>query len=152
MGLLRCKIGVWLFLKGRVWTADRLAKRELPHIEYCVFCNSIAESASHVSIGCAVVNIIWGAILNWAVFHQVVPSMDKPVCSWSESARSNIPRANKSRLDSLVMLTTWMIWRERNGRVFENFSTPIQTFIAQIKEEAKLWALASAGHFTPLLA
>jgi hypothetical protein len=49
------------------------------------------------------------------------------------------------------MLTTWMIWRERNNRVFENLSTPIQTFIVQIKEEVKLWAVASAGRFTPLL-
>jgi hypothetical protein len=62
---LRCKIGVWLFLKGRVWTADILAKREVHHIEHCVFCYTIAESAQHLFIGCAVVNIIWGVILNW---------------------------------------------------------------------------------------
>jgi hypothetical protein len=111
----------------------------------------MAENAQHLFIGCAVVNIIWGAILNWAGFHQVVSSMDKPLSSWWESARSNIPRANKSHLDALVMLTTWMIWRERNNRVFENLSTPIQTFIVQIKEEVKLWAVASAGRFTPLL-
>jgi hypothetical protein len=93
-------------MRGRVWTADILAKRKVPHIEHCVFCNFIAESAQHLFIGCAVVNIIWEAILNWAGFHQVVSSMDKPLSSWWESMRSNVPRANKIRMDSLVMLTT----------------------------------------------
>jgi hypothetical protein len=47
----------------------------------------------------------------------------------------------------IVMLTTWMIWTERNIRVFEGENRPIQTIIDQIKGEAKQWSLASAGRF-----
>jgi len=32
---LRCKIFIWLAVKNRCWTADRLAKRGLPHPAVC---------------------------------------------------------------------------------------------------------------------
>jgi hypothetical protein len=55
---LRCKIATWLIIKERVWTANRLAKRDLPHNEKCVFCNNSEEDARHLFMGCAVTNII----------------------------------------------------------------------------------------------
>jgi hypothetical protein len=68
---LHCKLAGWLLIKSRTWTADRLAKRGLPRNEKCVFCNSAEEDAKHLFVGCAVVEIMWGSILDWAGFPQV---------------------------------------------------------------------------------
>jgi hypothetical protein len=74
--------------------------------------------------GYAVVNIIWGHVLNLANLQQITPVMD---------------------LNSLVILITWSVWWERNTRVFDRCSKPINILIEQIKAEAKLWSLASKG-------
>jgi hypothetical protein len=48
----------------------------------------------------------------------------------------------KAGISSLVMLTAWEIWRERNNRIFNKVSkSPDQTFQA-IQEEAKVWIRA----------
>jgi hypothetical protein len=122
---LRCKMATRLFVRGRVWTADRLSKRGLPHIDKCVLCNAADENAHHLLTGYAVVNIIWGHVLNLANLQQITPVMD---------------------LNSLVILITWSVWWERNTRVFDRCSKPINILIEQIKAEAKLWLLASKGH------
>jgi len=36
---LRCKFFLWLAIKQRIWTADRLAKRGLPHHAACPLCD-----------------------------------------------------------------------------------------------------------------
>jgi hypothetical protein len=68
---IKWKLAAWIFLQGRLWTADRLAKRGLPHHDKCVFCNFSSEDAHHLFLGCAVVKIIWSHMLTWAGFPQI---------------------------------------------------------------------------------
>ena len=60
---------------------------------------------------------------------------------------NNIQNNSKKKLSTLIMLTAWSVWKERNGRVFEKKFRTIQQIVGEIKAEAKRWALASAGHF-----
>lgn len=104
---LKCKFAMWLFIRGRVWTADRLAR--LPRNETCVFCNLEEENVRHLFIGYAVLNIIWSSILNWANLHQVVPTIDQSLRKWWQHAGPNLTQQNRSKLNSLLMLTTYMV-------------------------------------------
>lgn len=40
----RCKFFIWLVFHNRVWTADQLTKRNLPHPEFCPFLDQVDES------------------------------------------------------------------------------------------------------------
>jgi hypothetical protein len=42
---LGSKFFIWLALKGRIWTADRLAKRGLQHPDACPLCDQAQETA-----------------------------------------------------------------------------------------------------------
>jgi hypothetical protein len=119
---LRCKMAAWLFVRERVWTADRLAKRGSPHNSKWALCNVAKENALHLFTVCAVVNIIWSNVLQWANLQQV-----------------------RHRLNSLVILVTWSVRWERNARVFERNFKPINILIDQIKADAKQWSFASMG-------
>jgi hypothetical protein len=57
-------------------------------------------------------------------------------------------RKGKKNFSTIVMLTTWTIWQERNGHVFRNVINTIHQIMEQIKTDAKYWAWASRGHFT----
>jgi hypothetical protein len=133
---------------GGIWTADRLGKRGLPHNDKCVFCKTEEENVQHLFLGCAVVSIIWGSILNWAGLSQVAPSTNLNPRLWWLHASSNLQNPDKSKFNTLVMLTSWSIWHERNRRVFRNEHKSMQQIISQIKTEAIQWALASGGRFS----
>jgi hypothetical protein len=49
---------------------------------------------------------------------------------------------------SMVILVCWIIWRERNARIFEAKERPVQSIIAEVKEEAHLWSTAGANGIT----
>jgi hypothetical protein len=36
---LKCKLFLWLAIRDRVWTTDRLQKRGLPHTDVCHLCD-----------------------------------------------------------------------------------------------------------------
>ena len=42
---LRCKLFLWLAIRNRCWTSDRLARRGLPHLVRCSFCDQDDETA-----------------------------------------------------------------------------------------------------------
>jgi hypothetical protein len=46
---------------------------------------------------------------------------------------------NHKALVSLTMLVSWIIWKERNARVFNHKSAPTTTLLNIIKSEVKFW-------------
>jgi hypothetical protein len=51
---------------------------------------------------------------------------------------------HRKALATLILLTVWEIWNERNARVFHNKSAPSFVILDKIKSEARLWVLAGA--------
>ena len=79
---LKIKFFVWLLFRRRIWTADRLAKRGLPHNSMCVFCNTQNETVKHLFMGCAVINILWCNALEWAGLNNIKPRVSTSLNRW----------------------------------------------------------------------
>nr|TKW16747.1 hypothetical protein SEVIR_5G319750v2 [Setaria viridis] len=45
-------------------------------------------------------------------------------------------------MDSLLALTSWEVWKERNKRVFRDGASTMQDLLSKIRAEADLWILA----------
>jgi hypothetical protein len=58
---------------------------------------------------------------------------------------------HRKGLASLVLLTIWEIWKERNARVFRNKLLPSFVILEGIKCEARLWVLAGAKRLGDLM-
>jgi hypothetical protein len=145
---LRYKVAAWLFIRRRVWTADRLAKRGLTNKEKCVLCNLEKEDAHHLFNGLRMCYYHLGfsvGLGGFAICRSKHTSIIQAEAWWKE-ARDTLHEESKAKMDSIVMLTTWTVWRERNGRVFDNIFKLIQIVIEQIKGEARQWELASNGN------
>ena len=136
---------MWLFIHRRVWIADRLQRRGLPQPDRCSFCGTVGENAQHLFMGCAVVNIIWGQILSWANLRKAMPSVQDNLREWWVHTRGSFTGATRRKLDTVIVLVAWKVWRERNRRVFDKILKPTNVLIEHIKNEAKQWNLASAG-------
>jgi hypothetical protein len=58
---------------------------------------------------------------------------------WSSLADSST--SQRKALASLTLLTVWMIWNERNAKVFQNKFSPTFVILNKFKKETHLWVL-----------
>jgi hypothetical protein len=61
---------------------------------------------------------------------------------WNEA----IHKQGQSRMAmaSLAMLVSWEVWKQRNGRIFQNNASTTMMVISRFKEETALWSLDGA--------
>lgn len=55
----KCKCLLWLAIRNRCWTADRLRRRGLDHPQWCPLCDQEQESISHLLLDCVMARIVW---------------------------------------------------------------------------------------------
>lgn len=60
----KCKVFLWLAIRNRCWTADRLAKRGLPHLNQCLLCDQDDEDIQHLLMSCVLARQFWFKILS----------------------------------------------------------------------------------------
>lgn len=54
----------------------------------------------------------------------------RTIADWWISLRKQIPKGQRKGFDSLTLLTTWLLWKERNNRIFNNtFKLPAQLLV-----------------------
>ncbi|WVZ51091.1 LOW QUALITY PROTEIN: hypothetical protein U9M48_002270 [Paspalum notatum var. saurae] len=122
---LRCKFFLWLAKNNRCWTADRLAKRGLPHPDACPLCDQADETLQHILIGCVFSRQIWDLILQSLQLAEITPTMaDSGFFSW---------------------------WKFRNLCVFEGMQPNVQLLLHRIGSEGILWCAAGASGLLELL-
>jgi hypothetical protein len=68
----KCKFFMWLVAHNKCWTADRLAKRGLPHPEKCPLCDQEEETINHLILSCVFARQAWFS----------------PASAWPESSSS----------------------------------------------------------------
>ena len=63
------------------------------------------------------------------------------------AARSRVRRKDRHRFDSLVILVAWLLWKQRNARVFGNIrdQCTVEQLTGLIREEFSLWEMARTG-------
>lgn len=140
----KVKFFYWLADLGHCWTADHLARRGLPHEPSCVLCDQRPETMQHLLVDCPFSQQVWHCILSWIRATCQPPTQGVTLSTWWRLARRASPKPLRKGLDSSVMLTAWMIWKQRNKCTFENDRPCCSTILHRIQEEAKLWARAGA--------
>lgn len=142
----------WLALQNKLWTADRLAKRGWPNCGLCPLCKQTVESVDHLLIHCRFTVRVWGLIKEWLGLHFVDTSTWTGL-TLNEWWRLLIGPSSHHRkaMASLVLLTSWTIWNERNARVFRKKLAPSVVIFDIIKSDAKLWVYAGAKKLSEIM-
>jgi hypothetical protein len=58
------------------------------------------------------------------------------------TSRKSLAKTDRKCFDSLVILTSWMIWTKRNRRTFDSKVKTVYELLACFEEEAVAWLLA----------
>ena len=149
---LRCKFFIWLAINNRCWTADRLAKRGLPHHEVCPLSDQEEENIQHILVGCVFTRQIWSLILQPLHLSDLTPSVSETRFSlWWKRALSAVPKGIRKGLNSLIILVSWEVWKHRNSCVFENARPNISLLLQTVSDEINIWGMAGAFKLQELL-
>lgn len=73
---LRCKFFIWLVFRKRCWTADRLARRGLPHPEACPLCDQADGTINHILVDCSFSRQLWFHMFQALHIPELAPNLD----------------------------------------------------------------------------
>lgn len=148
---LRIKIFMWLAFRRRLWTADRRRRHGLQTRDACYLCDQEPESIHHLLVHCAFTRQAWSNIAAaLGVTLQAASEGVSVLCWWTELQRS-WSGTRKKGFDSLFMLSSWVIWKERNARCFRECATTIGELLLLIKHEVRQWTSAGAVNLERLI-
>ena len=138
----RVKFFAWLALQDRCWTAERRRRHGLQDSDSCALCDQAVESMDHLLTKCSFSREVWFRCFDVLGWTHRLPSPDLSFIGWWLQARKGFDKRSKRGFDSVVLLTVWMIWKERNNRVFRRKASMPCVVLDKVVEEAKLWVLA----------
>lgn len=149
---LRIKIFLWLAIGNRCWTADRLAKRGLPHPDQCLLCDQEAEDINHVILRCSFSREVWHRTLQRIGLERLAPGpQDDTYAEWWRRAQRRAGRQTRKGVNSLIQLVAWCLWKERNRCLFYAKTPCIGTVADVVLAEAQLLATTGAKGLRQIL-
>uniref|UniRef100_A0A0A9CVB5 Reverse transcriptase zinc-binding domain-containing protein n=1 Tax=Arundo donax TaxID=35708 RepID=A0A0A9CVB5_ARUDO len=148
----KCKMFLWLAIRNICWTADRLEKRGLRHLECCPLCDQENETVQHLLTTCVFARQVWHKIFEPLGLLTLVPRRSEKCFAdwWRKSVRKGRKEQRKG-LNTLIILGAWVIWKHRNSCVFNGTSPSLQMVLNEFDSEHHLWGLAGARDWSPLV-
>lgn len=134
---LKIKIFLWLALRRRHWTGDRLRRHGLDARELCYLCDQEVETIDHIIATCAFSREVWFFVLQ--ALRLQLPQAAPTTLSWWRRLRSSSNSERRPGLDSLFALVSCQIWKKCNARCFRNSTPTVAETMQVIKTEADRW-------------
>jgi hypothetical protein len=140
----KCLLHSWILLHNKCLTADNLEKRGWPHNPICRLCFIHPETASHISASCPYARTVWFLVLAQLNLPQALAPNASTDCldDWWQHCSRIVPKVIKTRWRSLALLTWWMLWKERNNRIFNNVACVEASLADKIVDELNQWRAA----------
>ncbi|BAT16930.1 Os12g0428401 [Oryza sativa Japonica Group] len=139
----RVRFFMWIALKGRCLTADNLAKRNWPHDAICSLCQHENEDCHYLLVSCDYTAAVWRKLRRWCNINIAIPAEDgMPLADWWIATRRRFQNTYRTDFDSLLMLICWLIWKERNTRIFQHIAKSVDRLADDINEEIAIWRAA----------
>jgi hypothetical protein len=145
----------WRLLRDRLPTRTNLVTRRIltPAHHFSVTgCGGI-ETAHHLFLSCSTFGSLWALVRSWIGFSAVdADSLSDHFVQFTYSARPRTIRAIRSFLQLVWLACVWVVWNERNCRVFGNSENSVHRLLAKVKLLSYRWmrttdvALASNFH------
>ncbi|KAI9156675.1 hypothetical protein LWI28_010401 [Acer negundo] len=108
---------LWMAVRGRLSTRDRIHKYDPRAVTTCVLCNSHLESHAHLFFECSFSRAIWTQLLNYCGSPWNGLGWNAFIAWASAHWRGDTPIIVTKKL--CLVVAVYHIWRERNCRIFE---------------------------------
>jgi len=137
---LKVSIFMWRLLQDRLTTKTNLMRRNILHQEVvrCVAGCEIDESMSHLFLRCDVFISLWQLIRSWIGVSGVDPhNIGEHFTQFIHYTGHS--KKHRSFLQLIWLLCIWLVWNERNNRLFNNTQTPVRQLMDKVKFHSLWW-------------
>jgi hypothetical protein len=136
----KVSIFAWQLLRDRLPTKSNLVTRGILSLDlhFCATgCGGI-ETAHHLFLSCSTFGSLWGSVRSWIGFSAVdAYSLSDHFVQFTYSAGGI--RAWRSFLQLVWLACVWVVWNERNHRVFRNTTNSMQQLLDKVKLYSYRW-------------
>jgi hypothetical protein len=95
----KCKFFLWLAIRNKCWTTDRLQLRGMPHPDVCPMCDQAQETIQHLLTACIFSRQFWHTILAAIGLGHLTPTSDEEnFADWWGKASLRLSRRDKRGL------------------------------------------------------
>lgn len=126
---------VWRLLHNRLPTEVNLMQR---HVLLQTHTACISETATHLFLHCDIFGSLWSHVWRWLHLSLVLPA-DIRQFFIQFTFMAGSPRFTHSFLQIIWFASVWVLWKERNNRVFQNSLSDPSTLVEQVKMHSFLW-------------
>lgn len=121
---------VWRLLRDRLPTKDNLVRRRVLPIggAACVSGCGHLERASHLFVSCNIFSSLWFHVWSWLCI-DFVPSGDLRQHFIQFTKMAGLSRSTHLYFRIIWFASVWVIWKERNDRVFQNTASDLSTLM-----------------------
>ena len=64
---------------------------------------------------------------------------DRELIGWWKAVRKRLQKADRLCFDSVVVLISWFLWKERNNRTFDRVSNSVPQLLSLLLDELIAW-------------
>ena len=109
---------MWLAAHDKNLTIDNLCCRRHCVVEWCFMCKRGSETGAHLFLHCDYARELWSLVfcmfgIQWTMPRMVLNLLD----CWK---RRDLTKDHNTIWNAIPGCLMWLIWRERNQRVFED--------------------------------
>uniref|UniRef100_J3LYS2 Reverse transcriptase zinc-binding domain-containing protein n=1 Tax=Oryza brachyantha TaxID=4533 RepID=J3LYS2_ORYBR len=84
--------------------------------------------------------MVWRKLRTWINVDVPIPhDDDEDLTTWWCRARAVFRTRYRAAFDSLCLLTTWCLWKERNARTFDQVASTVDKIFNDIRSEVMIW-------------
>lgn len=129
---------VWLVVRNKILTHEVLRNRGFNIVPKCVLCGCSIEETDHIFAGCQTARGLWATFTDNRDPSTAQVSFIDRLLSWNPRALSVQGQIIKPLIPHAIV---WVLWNERNRRVFDEVEVSFQRLVVSVKECAWSWSL-----------
>jgi hypothetical protein len=105
-------------------------------------CGQEPETASHLFLQCVLARQLWLKLLHLVGLDSLLPQHDDEIVDWWLRQRMQLQVEARAVFDSVLMLASWNLWKERNNKTFRDATSNVHELFCEIVTEGELWVQA----------
>eukprot|EP00253_Pinus_taeda_P033746 PITA_33746 len=125
---LKITIFAWLVAKHKILTWDKLQKKGFSGPSRCYLCKRETKTQEHLLINCGYARNLWREVGRlFCKLEKYLKETNEVIFLWQKEKFQC--RVVRRAWDLIAGFVLWMVWKERNRRIFQN----------KVKNSEKIW-------------
>ena len=145
---LKISLFAWCLLRDSLPATDNLIKRHILHLnaQLCVGECGAIEDAKHLFLSCDFFGKLWHGISHWLGYNIMFPENVSDHL-YQFGTFSGFSNNKHSTLNLICLSCVWVIWLERNARIFHQKEDSFNQSLDKVKLQSYWWLKANRHNF-----